>query len=157
VVKCKNCSTWESDHLAARILSPDKLFVFWQLQDEKLKFMSDYFNLPETQIVKSLRLCEITSANGTRTQTICIQEVILRQGISSWLYKGISEKRNYVVELGIKRNEEDFFPLLRSNPIILNVKSITPERSDLPEKSPEWVGHVSTYTYYETLEGSSKK
>lgn len=155
--KFNNCSSKELDYLAARILSADKLFVFWQLQDEKLKFMSDYFNLPEAQTVKSLRLFEITSANGTRTQTICIHEVILRQGISSWLYKGISEKRNYVVELGIKRNEEDFFPLLRSNAIVLNAKSIAPESSDLPEKSPEWAGQVSTYTYYENLEGSSKK
>lgn len=156
MAKYNNCLSKESDHLAARILSPDKLFVFWQLQDEKVKFMADYFNLPEAKTVKSLRLFEITTSEGTMHST-GILEVILRQGVSSWLFKGISEKRNYVVELGIKRNEEDFFPLLRSNPIILNIKSITRERCDHPLTSPEWSAQVSTYTYYENIEGSTKK
>lgn len=155
MAKYKNGSTTDSDQLAARILSPDKLFVFWQLQDEKVKFMADYFNLPEGKTVKSLRLSEITTSEGT-SHSIGILEVILRQGVSSWLFKGINEKRNYLVELGIKRNEEDFFPLLRSNPILLNVKSITPERCNDPLTSPEWSAQVSTYTYYENIEGSSK-
>lgn len=156
MAKYNNCSISESDYLSARILSSDKLFVFWKLQDEKVKFMADYFNLAETKTVKSLRLYEITTSEGTLHSTV-ILEVILRKSVSSWLFKGISEKRNYAVELGIKRNEEDFFPMLRSNPIILNVKLITPERRSNPLTSPEWTAHVSTYTYYENIEGSTKK
>ncbi|MEH7441094.1 DUF4912 domain-containing protein [Bacillus sp. JJ1122] len=156
MAKYNNCSIKESDYLAARILSPKKLFVFWQLQDEKVKFMADYFDLPEAKTVKSLRLYEISAFEGAKHST-CILEVILRQGVSSWLFKGISEKRNYEVEFGIKRNEADFFPLLRSNPIILNDKSISPECSNHPLTSPEWTAQVSTYTYYENIEGSTRK
>ncbi|WP_423407404.1 DUF4912 domain-containing protein [Heyndrickxia sp. MSNUG] len=157
MAKHNNFSISESDYLSARILSSDQLFVFWKLQDEKVKLMADYFNLPETKTVKSLRLYEITTSEGTMHSTV-ILEVILRKSVSSWLFKGISEKRNYEVELGIKRNEEDFFPMLRSNPIILNVKSITPERCKHPlTSSPEWTEKVSTYTYYENIEGSTKK
>lgn len=156
MAKYKNGSTAKLDHLAARILSPDKLFVFWLLQEDKVKFMANYFNLPEDKTIQSLRLYEMNTSKG-KMHSKNILEVILRQGVSSWLFKGISEKRNYIVELGIKRDEECFFPLLRSNPIILNDHSITPERSDHGLISPEWSGQVSTYTYYENIEGSSKK
>jgi hypothetical protein len=150
-------STKEPDYLAARILPENKLFVFWQLQNEKVNFMADYFNLSEIEAVRALRLYETCAPIGERRDKICILEVILRHGVTSWLFKGINEKRNYVVELGINRNEDDFFPLLRSNAIILNTDAIYPGAQDLSAKAPGWAGQVSTYTYYENLEGSSKK
>ena len=156
MLKDNNGSTKELDHLAARILPENKLFVFWKLQDEKVNFMADYFNLSEAETVRSLRLYEIRSAKGKGTGKICILEVILRHGITSWLFKGINRKKNYVVELGIKRNEDDFFPMLRSNAIILNTNAKELEAPDLPAETPGWAGQVSTYTYYENLEGSSR-
>jgi hypothetical protein len=148
----KNRASKTYDHLSARILSPGKLFVFWQLEDEKVQFMSRYFNLPEKRVVRTLRLYDL--ANGRNDG--CIQEIVLRQDISSWLFKGVSENRSYVVELGIKLNEEKFFPVLRSNEIISSLNSIESKENIYDQQSPGWVGQVSTYTYYDTLEGSSK-
>lgn len=155
--KYNDGSTKEPDHLAAQFLPENKLYVFWQLQDEKVNFMADYFNLSEGEAVRALRLYETAAPTGERRDKICILEVILRHGVTSWLFKGINEKRNYVVEFGIKRNEDDFFPMLRSNAIILNTDEIYPEAHDLFAKTPRWSGQVSTYTYYENLEGSRKK
>ncbi|MFT9597834.1 DUF4912 domain-containing protein [Mesobacillus sp.] len=135
------------DHLVAKILSPGKLFVYWQLQDKKVRFICDYFYIPEEQLVKTLRLYNHNSRK-------VIHEVVLRHGVSSWLFKGIKPAGNYYVELGIKRSTETFFPLLKSNSAIQNNDSQI--NADKP-LSPGWVGKVSTYTYYENLEGSILK
>lgn len=155
--KYNDGSTKEPDHLAAQFLPENKLYVFWQLQDEKVNFMADYFNLSEGEAVRALRLYETAAPTGERRGKICILEVILRHGVTSWLFKGINEKKNYLVEFGIKRNEDDFFPILRSNVIILNTDEIYSGAHDLFAETPRWSGQVSTYTYYENLEGSSKK
>jgi hypothetical protein len=152
VTKRKNRATKTYDRLSARILSPGKLFVFWQLQDEKVQFLSNYFNIPVKRTVKTLRLYDL--ANGRHDG--CIQEIVLRQGVTSWLFKGVSENRSYVVELGIMLNEEKFFPVLRSNEIISSLNSIGSKENIRDQQFPEWVGLVSTYTYYDTLEGRAE-
>lgn len=157
MLKYNDGSTKEPEHLAAQFLPENKLDVFWQLQDEKVNFMADYFNLSGGEAVRALRLYETAAPTGERWGKICILEVILRHGVTGWLFKGINEKRNYVVEFGIKQNEDDFFPMLRSNAIILNTEAIYPEAPDLTAETPRWSGQVSTYTYYENLEGSRKK
>lgn len=149
----KNRASKTYDYLSARILLPGKLFVYWQLQDEKVQFMCSYFNIPDKRTVKTLRLYDLAYGRNDS----CIQEIVLRQDVSSWLFKGVSENRSYVVELGIKLNEEKFFPVLRSNEIISSFNSIELKENICDQQSPEWVGQVSTYTYYDTLEGSSRK
>lgn len=135
------------DHLVARILSPGKLFVYWQLQDEKVQFICKYFYMQEEQLIKTLRLFEYDSRQ-------ILQEVVLRQGVSSWLFKGVKPTGNYYLELGIKRSTERFFPLLKSNFIIQGDDS---QLNACKPISPQWAGKVSTYTYYENLEGSILK
>lgn len=135
------------DRLVARILTPGKLFVYWELQDEKVRFISEYFYIPEEQLIRTLRLYE----NDSRE---VIHEVVLRQGVSSWLFKGIKPTCNYYVELGIKRSTETFFPLLKSNSVIQHNDNQLKAAKPL---SPGWSGKVSTYTYYENLEGSILK
>lgn len=145
------------DHLAVRILSPGQLFAFWQLQEEKIQFICKYFNLPEERTMKCLRLYDITTTKINGSNPSCIYEVILRPEATNWLFKGLSESRDYVVEIGIMRNEESFFPVLRSNEMISKVKFVGSPAVDTIRHSPEWVGKVSTYTYYENVEGGSQK
>lgn len=135
------------DHLVARILLPGKLFVYWQLQDEKVRFVGQYFYIPEGQLIKTLRLYDHDSG-------IVLHESVLRQGVDSWLFKGIKPTSNYFVELGIKREGDRFFPLLKSNVIVQDVNS---QGRANKKASPPWAGNVSTYTFYENLKGSSIK
>ncbi|UYZ20774.1 DUF4912 domain-containing protein [Mesobacillus jeotgali] len=132
------------DQLVARSLTPEKMLVYWQLHDEKVQFICEYFYIPEDQVIKSLRLMEHGSS-------IVLHEVILRQGVSSWVFKGIKPNGNYYVELGVKRSSETFLPLLKSNSIIHDSNIRLTAGQPL---SPGWIGKVSTYTYYENLEGS---
>ena len=134
------------DQLVARILSTGKLLVYWQLQDEKVRFICEYFYLPEDQVIKSLRLIEHGSSR-------VLHEVILPQGVSNWIFKGI-KGGNYYVELGVKRSPDTFLPLLRSNAIIQDDHF---QLTEARPPSPRWTGKVSTYTYYENLEGSIRK
>ena len=135
------------DQLVAKSLSPGKLLVYWQLQEEKVRFIADYFYIPEDKIIKSLRLYEHNSRR-------VLQEIIFRPGVSSWMFKGIKPHGNYYVELGVKRSQDTFLPLLKSNLIIqdtsIHLTTVQPPK-------PGWVGKVSTYTYYENLEGSIHK
>lgn len=135
------------DHLKAKILSPGKLFVYWHLQEEKVRFMGKYFLIPDEQLILALRL----SDHGSRA---VIHEAILRPGVSSWLFKGVNATSNYQVELGLRHQTETFFPMLRSNVIIQNPNIQIEEDKPL---LPGWSGKVSTYTYYENLEGSINK
>ena len=152
-----NRATKMKDHLAVRILSPGQLFAFWELQEEKIQFICKYFNIPEERAMKCLRLYDITTTNINGSNADCIHEVILRPDATNWLFKGLSESRDYVVEIGVMRNEESFFPVLRSNEMISKVRSIGSPAVDTIWHSPDWVGKVSTYTYYENVEGGSKK
>ncbi|WP_170169105.1 DUF4912 domain-containing protein [Mesobacillus subterraneus] len=136
------------DHLVAKILSPGKLYVYWQLLDDKIRFVSHYFNLEDEQPGLILRLYD-------RTSNKLLQEVFIRPEVKSWLFKGIKPDCNFLVELGMYRAGNQFFPLLRSNPIMQNPGSA--HIASGPQGVPGWVGKVSTYTYYEDLEGSSRK
>lgn len=133
------------DHLHSRVIAPSKLFVYWQLMDEKIRFICKYFYIPDEQLILTLRLNDHASGK-------VVQEVVLRQGVSSWLFKGIKPNVNYMAELGIRRSSEAFFPLLKSNVIIQDVTIL---KNEGKPNLPGWVGKVSTYTYYENLEGSS--
>lgn len=144
----KDASPKVSDFLAARILSPGKLYAFWHLQEEKLRFVARYFMVPEEQTVMAVRLFDLTLDEKA---AVCIHEMILRPGVSSWLFKGVYDHHNYLIELGIKRNDADFFPLLKSNPIFHNQRSVKVGFGKVYPKSPGWVRQVSTYTYYENL------
>ncbi len=135
------------DHLEARILSQGKLFVYWHLQEKKVRFIGKYFLIPEEQLILALRLYDINLGS-------VVSEAILRHGVSSWLFKGVNATSNYQVELGIIRGAERFFPMLRSKVIIQNPGI---QREDCKPLLPGWSGKVSTYTYYENLEGSLNK
>jgi hypothetical protein len=132
------------DDLVARILTPGKLYVYWQLHDKKVRFIGKYFYIPDEQLVMRLRLYDYPSGR-------VIHELILRNGVTSWLFKGIKATNNYQVELGIELKADKFFPMLRSNIIIQN-PDILKEADKLHR--PAWSGNVSTYTYYENFEGS---
>lgn len=145
------------DYLAVRILTAGKLFAYWQLNEDKLQFISKYFNIPKDRAEKSLRLYDITPNKLGIVNACCIHEVVVRPEDSSWLFKGVSTSRDYVVELGIMRTEESFFPVLRSNKMISQVNQMDAAAVVSLQQPPEWAGQVSTYTYYENVEGSSKK
>ncbi|HAQ06617.1 MAG TPA: hypothetical protein DCR24_03480 [Bacillus bacterium] len=145
------------DYLAVRVLTPGKLFAFWQVNEDKLQFICKYFNIPNGRAVKSLRLYDITPNNLEVAKAGCIHEVVLRPEDSSWLFKGISPSRDYVVELGIMRTEQCFFPVLQSNKMISQVKPKDSAAVGSLYLPPDWTNQVSTYTYYENVEGSSKK
>ncbi|CAM3997069.1 DUF4912 domain-containing protein [Mesobacillus thioparans] len=135
------------DHLEARILSPGKLFVYWHLQEEKVRFIGKYFLIPDEQHILALRLYD-------RNLGSVVSEAILRHRVSSWLFKGVNATSNYQVELGLKRGGETFFPMKRSKVIFQD--SSTQLEEDKP-LLPGWSGKVSTYTYYENLEGGLNK
>lgn len=149
----QNNTIWkQSDHLSARLLSPDKLFVFWELSCEKIGFIAKYFDMEEKSIVTSLRLFDVALAGQ---KSGMIHEMVLRPGTASWLFKGLPENRSYYAELGIIRGETSFFPLLRSNTVSSHIHSAeAPHSQTIP---PQWDGRVSTYTYYEDLEGGRQK
>lgn len=150
----QNNTVWkQSDHLSARLLSPDKLFVFWQLSEEKIGFIAKYFNIEEKSIVTSLRLLDGALAGQ---KTGMIHEMVIRPGTESWLFKGLSDKHSYYAELGIIREGMSFFPLLRSNTVSSqNIHAANSPGSQFVP--PQWDGRVSTYTYYDDLEGSRQK
>lgn len=147
----KQTACQELDYLKAEILFPEKIFVSWQLDEKKLEFICNYFEILPHRASRSMRLYEIISALSGRELKF-IQEVVLRPESNSWLFKGISLERKYLVELGLMVSEKKFFPVLKSNPVNANGMDQTEPAVQEGLTAPSWFNQVSTYTYYESTE-----
>ena len=72
-----------------------------------------------------------------------------------WFIKGLTASRSYMAELGVKMNDKDFFPILRSNAVQTpnmggsDVYNHLVLNQQIEHYSPKWIDHVSTYSYYE--------
>lgn len=138
------------EFLALHFLSNDRLYVFWQLEEEKVRFISKFFDLQDHQFNRFLRL----HVYNERKQE-SIFEVMLRPGQSSWIFKGVSKDDSFLAEIGLNYQEGSFFPLLRSIEHAGEGTSRKQSR-DSGDNHPNWTSKVSTYSYYEDLEGSTK-
>lgn len=140
-----------ADFLEAVLISEDKLSIFWQLQKDKVQFIRNYFILEEKETPLFLRLCSLA---GDRRKNGVLHEVVLRPDAESWLFKGLAVGLQYVAEIGLYHKNGSFFPLLRSNTVAGIDKAELEADFTSGRELPEWTGNVSTYTYYENLEGS---
>jgi uncharacterized protein len=143
--------------LQAKLVSPRKTLLFWEVSEIPEKIISTYFNRRFDELVHVVRVYDVTEINFNGKNAHHYYEIAVPYKNGYWFIKGLVSNRSYIAELGVKFNNESFFPLLRSNSIqtpTLEISNGSEIYHDLAhyqqheDSPPKWIDHVSTYSYY---------
>ncbi|WP_141431580.1 DUF4912 domain-containing protein [Bacillus sp. 03113] len=145
------------DCVTTWLISKNKLFVFWKISSQKEKLVSLYFQKPFEALAKVLRIYDVTSLIFNGSNANDYREISLPENKNSWTFAGMKPNRSYCIEWGVKCNEDQFLPLMRSNAIQIprtnpsqagELKKEIDRFLQHKEMAPNWIEHVSTYSYY---------
>ncbi|MEB4799268.1 DUF4912 domain-containing protein [Paenibacillus chondroitinus] len=107
----------DRDTLHLLVQSSANLFAYWQLSSRKKRMVQDHFGADWLLLQPTLRFYETTVEQAVSTPlSDTISELPLPQGECCFL-NGFLPGRLYLAELGIKNEQGQFLPLLRSNTI----------------------------------------
>lgn len=150
----------KKDDLVAWLLDSARLMVFWSVSPHKKDLVSRFYGHPFKSYVQVLKVHDVSSIIFNGKNAHSSQEITLLNDETYWMIKGLKPGRCYCLEMGIKLTEQKFLPLLRSNTIHVprtsrdQVGQLTGDISNFlnsTDHPPNWVEHVSTYSYYENL------
>jgi uncharacterized protein len=143
--------------LAAKLVTPRKLLLYWEVSDLPKKILELFFNLSFESLIPVIRIYDVTDIVFNGKNAHHFFEVVIPYQNGHWFIKGLVANRGYVAELGVSLSEREFFPLYRSNSIqtpTIEIPNGTDIHHDLiklrehEEQPPKWIDHVSTYSYY---------
>ncbi|WP_445490420.1 DUF4912 domain-containing protein [Niallia sp. 03133] len=160
-----NSSVWTSiqnmernNGMEAWSISETSAFVFWRIPKGKWNIVSSYYGMNSEECAVVLKINDITSIiyNGSNAHTSKLIE--LRNGTKHCILKDLAPSRSYCFEIGVFDHYRSFLPILQSNPIQMPRNSIDHGETLAKEMEnwvdgkvtiPNWIEHVSTYSYYE--------
>jgi len=143
--------------LKAKLVSPRKLILFWDISELPKKIIERFFNRKFKELVTIIRVYDVTNIMFNGKNANHFSEITVSYQSGHWFIKGLTEHRSYIAELGVHITDNEFFPLYRSNGIqtpSYDIQSGNTVHQELlqfhryEEESPKWMEHVSTYSYY---------
>jgi uncharacterized protein len=142
--------------LQAKLTSPDRMLLFWEVSEIPKKLLKLHFNQLMDDLIQVIRIYDVTDLVFTGENAHHYYEIAVPYHNGHWFIKGLTANRSYISEMGVKRTENEFFPIYRSNaiqtPSILNGKDVyhlLAHYKQIENSSPKWIDHVSTYSYYD--------
>jgi uncharacterized protein len=158
--KTNNQPQNESDYyLVTQLVSNQKLVSNWKISSWKKDLAASYFDSINVEVI-IFRLYDVTDIYFNGSNAHSIYEFQLPKDAFNWTLKGIKQGRSYLTEIGYKVNENQFFPILRSNAVhnlpdaIEQMGSLTYQHDAFYNErilQPKWTDKVSTYSYYENI------
>jgi len=156
-----NDNTPIKGELQVKLVTPRKVIVYWEASSIPNKVLSLFYNKPFEEMIHIVRLYDVSDIIFTGNNAHHYYDITVPYNKGYWFIKGLTANRSYVAELGVKLNDKEFFPVLRSNsvqtPAIgkhngseIYKSLVTAQHID--EFSPKWIDHVSTYSYYRETE-----
>jgi hypothetical protein len=150
----------ESDFfLVAQLVSYHKLVIKWKIAAWQKDLSASYFDNINQEII-ILRLYDVTDIYFNGTNAHSSYEFQLSKETTNWSIKGIKLGRSYLTEIGYKVNQNQYFPILRSN-VVFNLPNDLEQKDSLTYQhdtfyqerilQPSWTEKVSTYSYYENI------
>lgn len=143
--------------LVAKLVTPRKLLLFWEVSEVPKKIIELFFNLSFENLIPVIRIYDVTDLNFNGKNAHHYFEIAVPYQNGHWFIKGLVANRSYIAELGITISNNEFFPIFRSN-------SVQTQKVEIPNGSekdydliqfiehekmpPKWIDHVSTYSYY---------
>lgn len=143
--------------LQVKLVTPRKVIVYWEASKIPEKVISLFYNRKFEELIHIVRLYDVTEIIFTGKNAHHYYDITVPYNKGHWFIKGLTLNRSYVAELGVKFNDNDFFPILRSNsvhtPTLGNVNGSEiytnlVHYQQIDQFSPKWIDHVSTYSYY---------
>ncbi|WP_423799097.1 DUF4912 domain-containing protein [Neobacillus sp. SAB-20_R2A] len=144
--------------LTAKLVTPQKMFLYWDFSETPKKIVRLYFNQPFEELVTVLRVYDVKDIIFNGKNAHHYYEITVPYQNGYWFVKGLTGNRSFIAELGVLLPETGFFPLYRSNCIQTPAAEI-PSGNELhqdllqfkryEDRPPKWRNHVSTYSYYE--------
>ncbi|MEI5905844.1 DUF4912 domain-containing protein [Bacillus spongiae] len=141
--------------MALLFSSPTRAYCYWNIDPTILSFKMDKKNPRTLQPI--LKIYDITSISFNGHNEHQSFTIYLKEGQSDWFISGLKGNRTYCAEYGFLIGDS-FFPLIRSNSLHtprLEDDQFSFNMTDLQQfekdglQEPNWVEHVSTYSYYE--------
>jgi uncharacterized protein len=143
--------------LQAKLISPSRVILIWEVTETPGSVIQLYYNKRFDDLVQVVRIYDVTDIIFNGNNAHHFYEIAVPFANGYWFVKGLIANRNYIAEIGVKLNEKDFFPILRSNtiqtpPITLSngseIYQHLSQHQQLENRRPKWVDRVSTYSYY---------
>ncbi|WP_251551384.1 DUF4912 domain-containing protein [Neobacillus muris] len=151
------------NEIKMRLVSPDKIALFWDTTDLPKKIIQSFFCLRFDDLITVIRIYDVTDINFNGNNAHHFYELAIPYQNGCWLIKGLSGNRWYLSEIGVYLNEKQFFPFFRSGSIQLpNNQHLNaydsnhelPQVKQANQGGPNWRDYVSTYSYYRNREGN---
>lgn len=151
----------ENDYyLVTQLVSNQKLASNWKISSWQKELAASYFDSINQEII-IFRIYDVTDIYFNGSNAHSMYEFQLAKDTLNWTIKGIKQGRSYLTEIGYKVNQNQFFPILRSNAVhnlpdaaIVQSDSLTYQQDAFYKESllqPKWADKVSTYSYYENI------
>lgn len=144
--------TEQKDGIYTQFVSKDKLFVNWYTAQLKIEVIERYFKQAVGDQI--IRVYDVTKRLENNNESRYLEIRIPKQH-NYWTIKGLKEDKVYFIELGVIVDNH-YFPLHRSSIIPLEQAANEEQKSNEMgvTNSRRWNGNVSTYSFYENVEGS---
>jgi uncharacterized protein len=149
--------------LQMKLVNPNKVIVYWEASKIPVNIFRLFYNRKFEDLVHIVRIYDVTNIHFTGKNAHHYFDITVPYNKGYWFIKGLTANRSFMAELGVRFNEKDFFPVLRSN----SVQTPAMEGSDIYNNlvliqqidhySPKWIDHVSTYSYYEESKNMGQK
>ncbi|KUP05985.1 hypothetical protein Q75_09985 [Bacillus coahuilensis p1.1.43] len=133
---------------------PTRIYCYWHLSSYILSQVT-----PQT--VLTLRLFDVTDIVFNGHNAHYYTDTYVRTEQRDWFFSGLKGNRSYCIDLGVKDGSGSFFSYLRSNCIHTPASTIRGTNQEPlvrflqeTDSEPNWIEHVSTYSYYVVKEES---
>jgi len=156
----------KSNGMEAWLAGENKVFIFWSIPESKWNLISSYCGFLNDDLSLKLRVYDITSIYFDGSNAHSTEEIRLDRDKNQLVLEGLQPNRSYCFEVGIQDGSRSFMPILQSNPLHTprtspyqagdNAKDVK-DWSEGKTPLPNWIEHVSTYSYYETAVKESVK
>ncbi|MGP7816247.1 DUF4912 domain-containing protein [Niallia sp. 01092] len=142
-------------------ISATSVFVFWKIPQGKWDILTSYYEINSSNRTVVLKINDITSIIYNGSNAHSSKQITLTNGADYFVVSDLAPNRSYCFEIGVFDHYQTFLPVLQSNPIQLprtskaHVGNLAKEMEKWVEGKvimPNWIEHVSTYSYYKMEE-----
>ena len=117
--------SYDVDIIRAMLQDPFRIFIYWEVREESLKALTEYFSEEDAAGFKtSLKLIEIEGGN----------EAFFDVGRHGRYWMMVLPDREYEFEIGVRSMTHGYIPLVRSNRVRTPRGTVSPE----PDYEPEY-------------------
>jgi uncharacterized protein len=143
--------------LTVMFSDPTRILCYWDIPSSIIQQVREFQGLRETQFQHCLRVFDITSISFDGHNHHGHTDIIIQPHAAHWFINSLKPNRAYCVEYGIIDVNGHFTAITRSSVFHTPRTGYNQEYHQLHElhefetgaaKMPQWVEHVSTYSYY---------